>query len=468
MSNAGEGLAESIRTEIDTFVDEQLVNWNVPGANVAVFDADGVLYGNAYGARRLDPVEPATNDSLFHVASVTKSFTAIAVLQFVERRDLDLNDPIAEHVEFFADASGNPITVGELLTHTSGIPSLRGRAGGRMGDLADMIRRHNRLTELRLTDRDRLMYLSQGYQVLGALITSLADRPYAEHVSEAILDPMGMERSTFDQDAIENADRSMRGYITDPGDEPEPAEFDTSTLPGVREGLFGGGGLISTVNDLASLGPFLLDGGTVDQTQILEPSTVESMCTPQLPPAPTVDGHDLHMSHGLLVEDFLGEKLLFSGGGMPGYGTFVGVLQERGLGLALGFNSNDIPKLAIGKGVLALAAGKDPSEAVRWFRAQRAVDAVRGTYESPWNGTVATIEPAGNTALSTLNTKIEVTIEAMDLSFRAAPVESRSDGHTFASVMGNGLRWMVEFLETNGEQVMVWSAGHRKLRFDKW
>lgn len=467
MSNTGAGLAESTRSEIDEFIDEQLVDWNVPGASVVVFGADGLLYGNAYGARSLDPVEPATTDSLFHIASITKSYTAIALLQFVESGDLDLKDPIAEHVDFFAEAPGDPITVEELLTHTSGIPSELGRAGGRMGSQSDMVRRYNRWTEHRLTERDRLMYLNRGYVVLGALIASLADRPYADHVAEAVLNPMGMERSTFDQDAIEDNQPSMRGYITDQADDPEPAELDTSEFPAVREELYGVGGLISTVTELAHLGPFLLNGGVMGEERILEPSSVEKMCVPQTPPAPTIDGYNIHMSYGFLVEDFLGDTLVYAGGGISGYGTFVGVLQERGLGVALGFNSNDLRKNNIGKGVLALADGTDPYETVPWFRARRAVDEVSGTYEDPRTGITATIEPAGTTKLSTLRSKIEVRIEEMDLSFRAAPVGGWADEQTFASVMGNGLRWTVDFVEMDGEQVMLWSPGHRKMRFDK-
>lgn len=462
-----EGLAESRQSDIDTFLDERLVEWNVPGACVAVFDTEGVLYENAYGARSLDPVEPATADSLLHVASITKSYTAIALLQFVEHGDLTLGDPVTDYIEFFADVPGEPITVEELLTHTSGVPSELGGTGGRMGNRMDMVRRYNRWTEDRLSDRKRLMYLNRGYVVLGALIESLANRPYAEHVEDAVLAPMGMERSTFDQDAIEDAERAMRGYVTDQDDDPEPAELDTGEYPAVREGLYGVGGLISTVTDMAAIGPFLLNGGAVGQEQILDPSSVETMCTPQSPPTPTIDGYDIHMSYGFLVEDLLDDTLVYGGGGVPGYGTFVGVLRERGFGVAIGFNSNDILKNDIGKGVLALAAGDDPFQTVRWFRAQRAVDAVSGIYDAPRTGTTATVEPAGSSDLSTLRSKIEVTVEDLDLSFRAAPIGSQADDYTFSSVMGNGHRWTVEFVETEGDRVMLWSAGHRKMRFDK-
>jgi CubicO group peptidase (beta-lactamase class C family) len=465
MNVTGDYLTERKRQDIDSFVDEQLVEWNVPGGGVVVFDADGVVYGNAYGARSLDPVESATTDSLFHVASVTKSFTAIALMQFVEQGAIALEDSVGEYVDFLGDAPGEPIILGELLTHSSGIPSDTGQMGGRIADMVDFVRRFDRWAEQRLTDRDRVMYLNRGYVVLGALVSALADRPYPEHVTEAVLEPMGMDQSTFDQGAIEDNPDAMAGYVVDDGDV-EPTPMDTSEFPAVREELYGVGGLISTLTDLAAVGPLLLDGGTVGGEQVLESSTIEEMQRPQSPPVPTVDGYDFHLGYGWLVEDCLDDTLVYSGGGVPGYGTFVGILQDRELGVALGVNNSTLPKIDVGQGILALACGEDPYESVRFLQATRAVESVSGTYEAARTGTTATVEPAGSEDAGVLNTKISVSIDD-EFVFRAAFDGDGPEGPTFASVMGNGFRWTVEFLEQEEGTVMLWSRGHRGIRFDK-
>lgn len=463
MSPTEDGLARNARRRIDTFLDEQLADHDAPGASVSIFDSDGVIYKAALGARTLDPVESTTPDSLLHAASVTKSFTAIALLQFVERGDLALDDAVGDYVDVLQDAPGDPITVGELLTHSSGIPSDAGRSGGRIASRSDLFRRFDRWAETRLTDRDRLMYLNRGYVILGALVATLADRTYAEHVTEAVLEPMGMNRSTFDPDAIEDEQDAMDGYVASDGEELEPASIDPAEFPAIREGLYGVGGLVSTVIDLAAVGPLLLNGGTVGGEQILKPDTVAAMTRPQSPPAPTVDGVDFRFGTGWLLEDLLGDTLVYGGGGVPGYSTFVGVLQERGLGVALGINKSGLPKVDIGQGILALACGESPFEAVRWFHARQMIEAVRGTYEAARTGETVTVRPAGNGSLST---KIEVTFEDEERAFQAAPDDTDTEGYVFSTRMGHGLRWTVEFREEDEGRVMLWMRSHRGIRFD--
>lgn len=457
------GLTSGTQDRIDSFLDEQLVENNAPGASVAIFDSDGILYETAIGARNLDPVEPATTDSPFHIASVTKSFTAIAIMQFVERGDLELDDPVWDYVECLNDVPGEPITVGDLLTHTSGIPSDAGRPGGRIATRSDLFRRFDRWGEVRLTDRDRLMYLNRGYVVLGAVVETLADRPYAEHVSNTVLEPMGMDQSTFDPDAIKDNPDAMEGYVTGEGEDLKPASTDIAEFPAIREGLYGVGGLISTVTDLAAIGPLLLNGGSVRDQQVLEPETVTAMTRPQSPPAPTIEGVDLHFGIGWLLEDLLDDTLIYGGGGVPGYSTFVGVLEEHDLGVALGINKSGLPKVDIGQGILALACGESPTETVRWFQARRLVAAVSGTYESARTGDTLTVKPAGDGAL---RTKIAVTFDSSDLTFQAAPEETTGNAVVFSTRMGHGLRWTVEFQDDGEDQIMLWRRGHRGIRFD--
>lgn len=462
MSPGDDGLDRSTRRRIDAFLDEELVDHDAPGASVAVFDSDGVVYETALGARTLDPVEPATPDSLFHVASVTKAFTAVALLQFVEDDDLALDEPVRDYLDVVEDVPGEPITVGELLTHSSGIPSDVGRTGGRVASRTDLFRRFDRWAQTRLTDRDRAMYLNRGYVVLGALVAAVADRPYAEHVVDAVLEPMGMTRSTFDAAAVERAQDAMDGYVAGDGSELEPASVDPAELPAIREGLYGAGGLVSTVTDLAAVGPLLLNGGVVGDERILHPETVAAMTRPQSPPTPTVDGFDLRFGTGWLLEDLLDETLVYGGGSVPGYGAFVGVLRERGLGVALGINKSGLPKVDIGQGVLAAACGESPFEAVRWFRARRAVETVSGTYESARTGATATVRPAGDGAL---RTKVEVSVDEADVTFQAAP-DDADERYVFSTRMGHGVRWTVEFWEADGRRVMLWLRGHRGIRFD--
>ena len=94
-----------------------------PGDERAVLDGDGIRYATGLGARDVQSRAPATAETLYSIASVTKTFTAMAVSSLVERDELALDDEIRDYVDFWADVPGDPITVRELLSHSSGIPT---------------------------------------------------------------------------------------------------------------------------------------------------------------------------------------------------------------------------------------------------------------------------------------------------------------------------------------------------------
>ncbi|PSP57630.1 hypothetical protein BRC73_08055 [Halobacteriales archaeon QH_7_66_37] len=123
MSATDRGLDPAVERAIEVFLEDWLVEEEIPGASVAVFDEDGPLYATGLGSRTLDGTEPATSETLYNVGSITKIVTAMAVFQLVERDDLDPDDEIRDYVPFLHEAPGDPITVRELLTHSSGMPS---------------------------------------------------------------------------------------------------------------------------------------------------------------------------------------------------------------------------------------------------------------------------------------------------------------------------------------------------------
>jgi len=116
------GLPAPTERRLETFLDGWMVENDVPGLSVAVLDRDGLRYTEGMGARNVASQAPATSETLYSVASVTKTFTALATLQLVERGELALDDEIREYTEFWTDVPGDPITVHELLAHDSGMP----------------------------------------------------------------------------------------------------------------------------------------------------------------------------------------------------------------------------------------------------------------------------------------------------------------------------------------------------------
>lgn len=139
------------------------------------------------------------------------------------------------------------------------------------------------------------MHSNSGYKVLGELVEAIDGRPFTDYVMEEVLEPLGMERSTFDQTRVFNADDATTGYTLD-GDDRVPAEE-----PLELEGQPADGGLISSVTDLARLLRCLLNDGSLDGTRILGPDSVAAMTDQQVQNLSTVDGEKWGYGFGMIV-----------------------------------------------------------------------------------------------------------------------------------------------------------------------
>lgn len=440
--------AETV-TRLESFVDEWLTTSEVPGASVAVTDADGVLYAKGFGARDLQSNTPATPETLYGVASITKPFTATAVMRLVEDGGLSLTDPVDEYVDYLADAPGEPITVAELLSHTSGMPSddvatvLGPRLRYGQGSTApvssrDDMRRHiDGAADRRLTDRDRVFYYNSGYLVLGELVSAVAGRPYTEVVTDEVLEPLGMTRSTFDEREFEDADDRMTPYVRDAdGFEPVPFEFD--------EHIHADGGLLSSVTELARFVRLFLNDGRGDEERLLAASSVAAMTEPRGEIRTLVDGTPEHYCLGLMRRGFGTDTLLGHGGTISSAG-YLGWLADAGLGVALLCNTApETHPMEVGPAVLGIAQGLTPAEANPYYAVREKLARVAGRYESYRGLQTATVEPEGLT--------LELTFESSGASrsLTCFPETAAPGDYRFYTVTGKLHRLTVEFLVDEG------------------
>lgn len=438
-------VSASIRTEIEALVEEWLESESIPGASVVVADRDGIRYANGFGVRDVESDAPATPDTLYAVASLTKSVTAIAVLQLVERGDIDLEDELREYVAVLNEAPGPPITVRELLAHSSGMPQdfVARRPAIDDGRDLDLFEHVDGAADRRLVDDDRYMYYNGGYFVLGELVEAVDGRPYEEYVRTEIFEPLGMTRSTYDPDALVRADDAMTGYTRADG-ELTPDAYDGGAGPA--------GGLISSARELATVLRCVLNDGTVDGTRILEPDLVESMCGRQSPSLPTVDGTYRGYGYGWEVRDFLDETLVSHLGGIGVSGAYMGCLREHDVAVAMAFNTHGPSVTAVGAGILAALCGERPEDAVRALRVREAIDAVAGTYESYRGALTATVEPA---AAGT----IRIRVPERDVAFTASPDAVERSPYSFSAGTGSGVRWTAEFRDLETELQLILSMG---------
>lgn len=465
MSSGRTRLSAATKREIETFLDEGRVEHDVPGLSVAVLDADGVLHAAGLGARDIESRTPATPDTRYSIASVTKVFTAVATLQLVAREDLALEDPIADYVEFWRDVPGDPITVAELLCHSSGMPSdyvferellfSDTPPASPVVTREDDVRHANGGADRRIPDPEWYMYNARGYQILGEIVTEVTGRPFGDYVAEEIFAPLGMDRSQVGYGELaELGEDTATGYVIEDG-VPEPNSHDLNAE--IRP-PHSGGGILSSAVDLAAFCRCLLNDGELDGTRILPSDLVDAMCSHQAPTQRTVDGDEIGCGYGPRIRTFLDGTLADHTGTSPGIGrAYVGILPEKGLGVTLGTNTSDVPIGVLGKGVLAIAAGAEPGEVVPSLSLDGKLEAVSGTYEGYRGGLMVSVSPADS------GSHLEVTYhDYPGWSFPAFPESTARDDYTFYSVREGGLRNPVTFQETTDGMEMRCSVDRLK------
>ncbi len=201
-------MADSEQTDIDQrAVESLLVEWqttnDVPGLSVAVVRDDELVFTDGFGSRDLTTNRPATADTLYGVASVTKSFVALAIMRLQEAGKLDVTDSVADHIPFEL----NGATIHDLLTHSSGLPSLgvsemliSRRAGLEeieipMADRDDFhFHVRNATDKIAADPGERFFYSNGSYMLLDEIIEACSGRSFEAYATEEILEPLGMER----------------------------------------------------------------------------------------------------------------------------------------------------------------------------------------------------------------------------------------------------------------------------------
>ena len=344
----------------------------VPALSVALHRADRGLWSCTVG-KSGNPAHPLDADTRFRIGSVTKTLTAVLVLQARDDGLLDLDDPISAHLDVPAHGTA---TIRRLLSHTAGLQRephgdvwdvlLAPDAAGLLTDLAR--------AERVLPNNRRYHYSNLGLAVLGQLVAKLRGDTWAAVLTEQILEPLGLASTTIEPPA-----NAAVGYLVDTYSDaarPEPQLDLGGVAPAAQ--------LWSTATDMARWAAFLASPEIVDPGGlVLAPATLDEMRWPQTTTDEALwsDGFGL----GLILMP-QGRRVLHVGhdGAMPGF--LAGVYGRRGgdgnpgaLGAAVLASSGTATEInALVHEVLALAVETDPAEIRPWSPGKAAPE----TYQS--------------------------------------------------------------------------------------
>jgi methyl acetate hydrolase len=289
----GEGLGT-----IDELLERACAEDVVPGVVAMVADRDGLLYEAAAGRVSVDDGAPATTDTMFRIASMTKALTSVAALQLLEQGRLALDREVASVIPAFGELqllegfdgdeprlrelSRQP-TIHHLLTHTSGLSYWFSNMD--LKKWHDVTGAPSPLTGLRkcldvplVAEPGERWEYGVNTAWLGLVVEAVTDQPLDVYLAQHVFTPLGMTDATFAPTAAQR-ERLMEIHDRTPDGGLAPSAIDIFEAP---ELAFGGEGAYATAGDYMRFLRALLRGGELDGVRILEPETVTLMFTDQL------------------------------------------------------------------------------------------------------------------------------------------------------------------------------------------
>jgi len=341
-------------------------------------------FAQGYGFRNREAKLPATPRTLYGIASVTKSFTALAVLRLAEHGLLKVSDPVARHLPELripGASSRRPIRIHHFLTHSSGLPPLPSiyytsmrsvrrdppydpRVARRVGVDPDHvpIDTYEQLMRYLSEEKYRLLgppgacfsYSNEGFGLLGVIIERASGRTYESFLEEELLRPAGMASTTFDTGVLFR--------------QPEVTTLYSPRWTGQRHSLVpseewwedtclrGAGALRTNVTDLLQYLQIFLTGGRVGRERIVSASSVAEMVRPHVPIR-----HGVHYGYGLAVRpDYHGTLLVHHSGGLKGVSSFIAAVPRKGIAGAALSNADTSPMEPVLTAAINLALGLPP------------------------------------------------------------------------------------------------------------
>ena len=341
---------------------------NEPGASIIVMRDGEPLLRAGFGLANIELGVSIQPDMVFRLGSITKQFTAVAILMLEERGQLSLQDPIERFIPDYP-THGHKITVEHLLTHTSGIKSYTSMPDFWADQKEDkaVLDHINvfRDQPMAFAPGERWDYNNSGYFLLGAIIENVSGRSYEDFLKQNIFDRLGMTHTYFDlpmkiiPGRVAGYGKGVNGL--------ENAAYISMTRP------YAAGSLASTVDDLAKWDAALYTNDLIDQT------TLKRAWTPFI----LNSGADNQYGYGWSICAYQGHTCIEHGGGIHGFNTFAIRIPERRVYVAALMNAMPPPvsPMLLGFKLAALAIDKPYPEPVAISLKEELLKQFVGRYE---------------------------------------------------------------------------------------
>lgn len=328
--------------ELDAFIEQAMKDYRVPGASVALVKDGKAIYLKGHGIRKTGTQDRVDENTIFQLASVTKTFTAASVASMVDRGKVQFDEQVVRIIPNFALKDPYPTrytTPRDLLAHRTGLPAFKGDLFDHLGYTREEVIQRIRYIDPACSFREKANYSNVGYFLAGEVAAYAAGAAWEDVVTENLLKPLSMTRSRFTKTLDEQSNVASPHAIV---------AGEIKTISNNRQLVLApAGAMTSTASDLSHYMVMLLNDGSYNGTEVLKKDSIEQMFTPamvdqpgfaELPPISENTGFDYGLAWGIYY--WKDHKILEKGGALDGMRSIVVLVPEIKLGIAVLANMN--------------------------------------------------------------------------------------------------------------------------------
>jgi len=350
--------------EIEPYLEQAVSKKSPPSIVLTVVGKDTTLYSKSFGYADSAQKIEVTDQTVYQWWSLTKLFTAIAILQLEEKGLLSIDDPVSNYLPFFKVSNlsdqTKPITIKQLLSHSSGLGDIGIPILGwihfedspHISQTELLQQKFPRYSKLATQPGEEGNYSNLGYVVLAGIIEAVTGKSYESYIIENILEPLRMEHTNFVYTDSMLPFEAVGSHPKDFLSRIVPVYLNTKrAFKEESDGIIwfnrvysdqkGSTGLIGSAEDMAKFIRAILNKGELDGARILSPSNIERMQTSIIPISSSPAGNSKNLDFGLawFIDHSTGELTLTHGGAGMAFVTLLRLYPERNLGVVVFTNS---------------------------------------------------------------------------------------------------------------------------------
>ncbi|MDD5189904.1 MAG: serine hydrolase [Dehalococcoidales bacterium] len=372
-------LAGTLSNAIDNYIRQQMTENKIPGLAISIVQNQETIYLHGFGRASLKKGTVVSPQTVFDLASCSKSFTALAVLLLDYKGLIELDKPFTDYVpEFKLDDNGEStvITVRELLNQTSGLPGTFSEpvAYHQGPDAMENLILAMKKVGINRTPGSSFEYTNLNYALLGALVERISGQTFEDYVKINIFEPLGMKNSTLSPEAAARMDRAdghqlFLGHVV------------TRNVP-IYRSMVPAGWVMSSAEDMSRWLKMNLNDGQLDGVQVMPAEIIRLMHQSEV--KITKEGEEAAYGMGWFIDTLDdGTPVFWHGGDTPNFLAEMILLPEQGLGLAMlvnGQTTNTAHQIA--QHVMSMVSQKNIKlPAAPWWSSWKSTDDI-STYAS--------------------------------------------------------------------------------------